>query len=489
MTSATQPWGFYGRSEELANLQRIFARKRFFFAKISGRRRIGKTSLIQQALGGYRERVLYVQIPDAEEAGVLSSFADALSTFGVRDLPQPPKRLAELADAIGTLVRGGYIVVLDEFQYFAKKRLAAFPSHLQRVVDELTRDAARVPGGLFVLGSLFTEMVALLDDRQAPLFGRTTDTLDLPHLDIAAILEILDHHADRAPERLLTLWNLFEGVPKFYRDAYEQDALRCDRGELLRRMFFNSSAPLRTEAADWFLHELQGRYDTILKYVAHHPGCTSSDINAHLQSVADLDSKTANQYLKILEDRFQLIERRLPIFADSRERKGRYYVRDNFLRSWLHALDQQVKAAHFRPLEKLIELSVERLCESEGAGLERLVATLYEERSRKRLPGFNLTHRVEGYWDRAGTEIDLVTVDDDSRTIRFGHCRRTADKLLPSVGKYEGHIQRFLAARQAYAGYRVEKVAIAPTIEPATAAELQRRGWLAQDLRALTQGM
>ncbi|HEY8375115.1 MAG TPA: ATP-binding protein [Nannocystis sp.] len=485
MSAQTTPWGFYGRSTELARLQKILGRKRFFFARITGRRRIGKTSLIQQALGGYREKVLYVQIPDSEEAGVLSAFADAVVIFGVA-LPRTPKRLAELADAIGELIRGGYIVVLDEFQYFAKKRLAEFPSHLQRVVDELLRDAEKVEGGLFVLGSLFTEMVTLLDDRQAPLYGRTTDTLDLPHLDIASVLEILDTHADRDPERLLTLWNLFEGVPKFYRDAYEQDALRCDRKELLRRMFFNSSAPLRTGAADWFLHELQGRYDAILKYVAHHPGCTSSDINAHLQDVAGLDSKTANQYLKVLEDRFQLIERKLPIFADSKERKGRYYIRDNFLRSWLHALDQQVKAVHFRPLDKLIDISDQRLREAEGAGLERLVATIYEERSRKGLPGFNLTHRVEGYWDRAGTEIDLVAVDDEARVIRFGHCRRTADKLPAALDAYDGHVQRFLSARRTYATYRIEKVAIAPSIPDALAEELRSHGWLAEDLRSLT---
>lgn len=487
MVSTT--WGFYGRSEELSTLKRIIERKRFFFARITGRRRIGKTSLIQQALGGYRERVLYVQIPDSEEAGVLSAFGDALSIFGVSRLRSPPKTLAELATAIGELLRDGYIVVLDEFQYFKRKRLHDFPSHLQRVVDELSREADKVPGGLFVLGSLFTEMVALLDDRQAPLYGRTTDTLDLPHLDIASVLEILDNHADRSPERLLTLWNLFEGVPKFYRDAFEQDALRCDQPELLRRMFFNSSAPLRTEAADWFLHELQGRYDAILKYVAHHPGCSSSDINAHLKDVAELEPKTANQYLKVLEDRFQLIERRLPIFADSKERKGKYYIRDNFLRSWLHALDQQVKAVHFRPLDTLIGQSEARLREAEGAGLERLAATIYQERSRKRLPGFNLTEHVSGYWDKAGTEIDLVAVDADSKVIRFGHCRRTADRLPGGLERYEGHIQRFLDARKSYSGFRIEKVAIAPSIDDNIANEIRSRGWLAEDLRALTRDL
>lgn len=40
--------------------------------------------------------------------------------------------------------------------------------------------------GLVVLGSLHAEMTALLDDRQASLFNRTTDTLELGHLRTGA---------------------------------------------------------------------------------------------------------------------------------------------------------------------------------------------------------------------------------------------------------------------------------------------------------------
>jgi AAA+ ATPase superfamily predicted ATPase len=36
---------FYGRHEEQAQLQAILQRRRWFFLQISGRRRIGKTSL------------------------------------------------------------------------------------------------------------------------------------------------------------------------------------------------------------------------------------------------------------------------------------------------------------------------------------------------------------------------------------------------------------------------------------------------------------
>src|SRR5439155_15545468 len=165
-----------------------------------------------------------------------------------------------------------------EFQYFNRKGYQEFCSYLRAAVDRHAARAEQVRGGLVVLGSIYTEMTALLEDRTAPLYNRVTDTIDLTHLDIGSILAILRDHADTTPERMLFLWNLFEGVPKFYRDCYEQGVLGGDRQSLLRRIFFESSSPLRTEAENWFLRELRGQYDVVLKFVARHAGCLHNEL-------------------------------------------------------------------------------------------------------------------------------------------------------------------------------------------------------------------
>jgi AAA+ ATPase superfamily predicted ATPase len=43
-------WGFYGRADELRAVTQIIRRNRWYFAKMTGRRRIGKTTLIQKAI-------------------------------------------------------------------------------------------------------------------------------------------------------------------------------------------------------------------------------------------------------------------------------------------------------------------------------------------------------------------------------------------------------------------------------------------------------
>jgi AAA+ ATPase superfamily predicted ATPase len=392
---------------------------------------------------------------------------------------------------IGTLARAGYVVALDEFQYFSRPALHEFTSYLQAVVDELSGDAGSVPGGLFVLGSIHTELVALLENRDAPLYNRTTDRIELRHLEIASILAILREHADATPERLLFLWNLFEGVPKFYRDCFEQGVLGAERAELLERMFFHSSSPLRSEANEWFLSELRGQYDVVLKYVARHPGCGSRELLEHVRTTSrHADAQRATEQVKVLIERYGMLERRLPVFDAPSERKARYYLRDNFLRAWLACLATPVAAVDFRPMAALVAQSDARLADAEGFALERLVGVLYEERGRKALGDFSLTERIQGYWNRKGIEIDLVAIDEDGKRIRFGTCKRSQTKLLADLESCRGHIARFLDEHQRFGrDWTVEQAAIAPQIDDATRREIAARGFLVQDLRDLTAGL
>ena len=481
-------WTFYGRQAELRQLRDILSRRRWFFLQISGRRRIGKTTLIQQALQAAGvSNTLYIQIPDSDPAGVVAACNGYLETFG---LEERVHSLAQLARLIARLAESGYVVALDEFQYFHRKSLFDFCSLLQAEVDRLSARAGEIAGGLIVLGSLHAEMTALLDDRQAPLFNRTTDTLELGHLDIGSVLEILRAHADEEPERLLFLWNLFEGVPKFYRDAYEQDVLDADRETLLRKLFFASSSPLRNEADNWFLRELRGRYDMVLQFLASHPGCNNAAIEAHLAEVSGPgEARQVGGHLKILGERYRMIERRLPILARPRARSGRYYIRDNFLRAWLSALQKPVSAAAFRPLETLVAQADARLMEVEGHALEDLAAQLYEERSRRGIGDFALSEHIRGYWDRSDVEIDLVAVSEEQQTIRFGSCKRQSGRLVGSLPSLKSAADRFLEAHKAYRSWAVEYVAIAPRITDAEAVDIRRCGVIPQSLGELSDGL
>lgn len=484
-------WGFYGRRDELDRLRSILGRDRWFFVKITGRRRIGKTALIRQALDAMAGRgVYYVQIPDSGEAGVISAVTDALDTFNVPPERYPrPRNMSEVAKLVEALAEDGFVVVLDEFQYFNRPAFAGFCSLLQAAADRLSAKADRVRGGWAVLGSIHAEMVALLEERSAPLYGRVTNPFDLDHLDIASVLTVLREHADPSPERLLFLWTLFEGVPKYYRDAFEEGVLGGDRHLLLRRMFFDSSAPLQAEADTWFLREIGGKADTVLKYVARNAGMMHKELVNAIRDASGEDVRNIGSYLTTLTERYRLIERKLPVFAKEDARKGRYYVTDNFLAAWLAALSSRVSARTFQPVERLVAEADERLATVEGVGLEKLVGRLYEERSRRGIGDFPLSQRICGYWDKKDTEIDLVAVSAGDERIRFGSCKRSAGKLLSDVTNFKAHVDRFLNENRTYQKWRVEYVGVAPRLDADERTVLTRADIIPQPLDELMAGL
>jgi hypothetical protein len=201
------------------------------------------------------------------------------------------------------------------------------------------------------------------------------------------------------------------------------------------------------------------------------------------------EAKQAGGYLKILTERYRMIERKLPIFAPAKARSGRYYIRDNFLRAWLSALQRPVSATAFRPLEELITQADERLANVEGFALESLAGQLYEERSRLGLGEFPLSERIRGYWDRGDVEIDLVAVSESERRIRFGTCRRNPDKLFESLAGLRTGAEAFIHSHGRFRDWRREFVAISPEIPSDLRPRLQQSDVIAQDLHDLTAGL
>ncbi len=495
-------WDFYGRRSEEAELRKIAGRGRWFFCEISGRRRIGKTTLVNRLLEHARsQKIFYVQIPDSDPSGVLKSVNDALEDLDVpsSDFPRP-RDLQQFAKLIGRFAEKEYFVVLDEFQYFHRKALYPFCSYLQAEVDRLRRrpDAS---GGLFVLGSIHNEMMAVLEDRRSPLFNRVTDRLEIRHLDFAALKQMWLAHGITDSYQQLFLWSLFEGIPKFYRDCFEQGVLRSDasyRETILRELFFKGSSPLRTEADNWFLNEFRGRYESLLKILAANDGCAHARI---IEEYSKIDGgsqmRQIASYLGVLESKFQIVERRLPIFgAKGISRKARYYVVDNFLLAWLGAIERQIKAARVRPMEICVTACARRLETVEGHSFEKMVRLLVEELSRKGDERFQVTSRVEGYWNRPedlsrSVELDLLLVNEDAKVLRVATCKRAEGQLVRGREEFDGHVEAFLRTKEGrrFEGYAKEKTAFAPVIGPEVRRELSADGYRAFDLDDLLSGL
>ncbi|WP_400769960.1 ATP-binding protein [Methylosinus sporium] len=487
-------WGFYGRRVELAEIDKILARRRFFFCAISGRRRIGKTSLIQEAIRrrGLTEDALYVQVPDSDERGVVQAFEDSIEDV-LDDQEFARKSCAnfsEIAILLFILWKNGWITALDEFQYFHRKALAEFQSHLQTYIDR-ARTEESIGGGLFTLGSIHTEMTAILEDRASPLFNRVTDRLDIGHWDFETLFEMFRSHDISDPRHRLFLWCLFEGVPKFYRDCFDQGVLKpiaSYRSETLRTMFFEGSSPLKDEADNWFLRELRGRYDTVLTLLARLGPLSHGQLRAEYDRAGPAQENQLAGYLKVLIEKYGMVEKLQPILSADRQRNARYVIADNFLSAWLAAIQRNVRLARIRPIEEAVAKADVSLQTHEGYAFEKLVRQITEECSRKGVGDFPLTELVAGYWNKADgsdIEIDMIALDETNRRIRFGSCKRSASAHdMQSLASFEEHVARFLATKTGapYRDWRIEKAVYAPIFSSFEREALGRAGMLCVDM-------
>jgi len=487
-------WSFYGRAEPLAELRRIVEAGRWFFCRIEGRRRIGKTTLLAELArqdGGLGDRLIYMQVPDSDERDVAYTFRQSLDSCEheqARALAGNVTHFATMAAAIGRLCAAGFIVVLDEFQYFTRSKLYAFNSFLQAEVDKL-RGAQLKHGGLFVLGSLQSEMNALLDDKSAPLYGRVTAQIPLDHWDFEDLLCVFANQGIQQPDQWLTLWTFFEGVPKFYHDAYEQELFGVPvadfSAELLRRMFIRSSSPLSEEADTWFLRELRGKAVSVLHFLADNAGCGHAEIVAAL--TGDEETHALGTHIARLVDRYKMVDKLQPVFSDSKSRNARYYIADNFLQAWLAVAKPAREEARLKPLDKVIAPALRRLETLEGFAFEKLIRSLHLEASRKGKGDFELSGLQLGYWNRPrdvskAIEIDLVALDEPDKRVRFGCCKRSS--AAHDLPVFEQHVQRFLqtSGHRHLAGWTQEMVLFSPSFSQQERALYEGKGYVTRDL-------
>jgi hypothetical protein len=295
--------------------------------------------------------------------------------------------------------------------------------------------------------------------------------------------------SDRAQQ--LFLWSRFEGVPKFYRDAFEQGVLTADvhyRRSTLRELFFEGSSPLRDEATNWFLRELRGRYDSVLKLLAKKGPCSHRELVSEYARAGSGDEKQLSAYLTTLIERYEMVEKLQPVFAGGKGRKARYAITDNFLASWLKALARNVQMARVQPIDECVGRADGALQSHEGYAFEKMIRLLTEECSRKNVGDFRLTELVRGYWNKADgsdVEIDMVACNRDNNVVRLGSCKRAPSRHDDqALLRFDGHVDRFLRTKEGrrFSDWRVEKALYSPAFNAPDRTRLNERGYRCYDI-------
>jgi hypothetical protein len=443
---------FVARRTELEQLSQVWklSQSHFFFFRLTGRRRIGKTELIRYFVHQEIDRqkinipVLYFYVTRQSPRSLLTEFQLILGqTFA----EYQAVTFTSLDQFFQTLLdlhtKHPLITIFDEFQYFQEVDPSAF-SILQKAMD---MRSGRMTGLFIVIGSLQSMMTKLFDDSKQPLFGRLNGTLHLSPFTPSAVVQLLLEK--RVPKhRILDYYSIFGGIPHYYRLVDDYQLWDQSVFTIISHLILRTDGILSNEGLELLLGEFGRNYSSwfsILKAIAGGYSRISEIINH-----SGVPRQNINRYLGELIQKHQLVIRKLPLGSSSSSKQSRYYLNDQFLNFWFRYVWRFKSWIEFGALPQLEQHIRQDFNTYKGKMFEDFIKRTLIERNQSTL---SFTE-IGSWWDRGKNEIDLIMVDQKRKRIVFIECKLHEQRYVEADLKAKAAV--FLKANPRYLHYRRE---------------------------------
>lgn len=304
---------FIGRNAELQQLSRFLERSPDSLAVVYGRRRVGKSELLRQALQLSGLQYVFFGCRQTSEAQNLA----ALQATIALQLNEPPLAFASLGGALEQLFRRAsdepLVLVLDEYPYL-HGLVKGIDSILQALIDRFN---GRSKLKVILCGSYIDIMAAILD-YASPLYGRAGLVMHLKPMDY---LETSAFYPDFCDEDKVRLYSVFGGIPAYTRKI---DPLLTVKENILNLVGAKDSE-LSIAINHFLLSEISKINNTNLVFSALSKETLKfSDLLAKTQLPnSAILTYTLNKLMSM-----RLIEKRAPINDEKNKRRTLYAIVD-----------------------------------------------------------------------------------------------------------------------------------------------------------------
>jgi len=382
---------FFDRAKEKALLDQLVNSDKQEVFILYGRRRVGKTALLNEITRNKKGIYFTGRQVTAEE--LLRSFSASVSRLlNIEGLVFATWEAA-LEKVFGLGKTQNVFLVMDEFQYMVEV-VPSLPSILQHLIDQNLDSKLK----LFLCGSSISFMEGTLSYRN-PLFGRKTGYMRLKAVSFEEsndFLSELDQHS------LLEAYSITGGIP-LYLLLWNQ---KKSTWRNVVNLFLSIGSPLKEEPAFILMQELREprMYHSILQAIAEG-NRTPSDISSRIGA---RDSRTLQPYLNTLRS-LEIVGRVTNVLErnPARTRRVKYEISDPLFRFWFTFI--------FPYLDAIEHQEPEIIRKKFSVSFSQYVSFEFESLARKKIAQVFSLDSVGRYWKR-DIEIDLLGIKDDEIT-------------------------------------------------------------------------
>ena len=305
---------FIGRAEELRKIKREISRDELRTILVYGRRRVGKSELIKQALQESECKSIYYECKQVTEESNTQSLCNIVAEHF--DLPKLGySKIEDLLEFIFNLsIKEKCTLVLDEYPYL-RENVKGMDSILQSLIDKY-KDSANIT---FILLGSYVDIMKSLLEHENPLFGRVDLTLNLKQMDYYDSALFYPNFSD---EDKIRIYSVFGGIPYYNRLVDDSISVK----ENLIELIASPDARLENEIEMYLKSEISKIVNANEVIEALAKGYSKySDILS--QSHVSSGSTMVDVLDRLM--RMEIVERKSPINIAFNRKKTGYFICDN----------------------------------------------------------------------------------------------------------------------------------------------------------------
>ncbi|MCL2863900.1 MAG: ATP-binding protein [Lachnospiraceae bacterium] len=409
---------FIGRKEELLELESRINSQKFEMIPLYGRRRVGKTRLLEEF--STNKRTIFFTADQFGETSnlenlsqaITSAFSPEMESMVFPDFQTAFEAIAKHAESNPDSL----LFIIDEYPYLAKA-VKGISSLLQKIIDKKYLKLNNLM--LILTGSQISFMEKQVLGYESPLYGRRTGQIKLMPLTLQEAHLFLPHIPN---EDFLSIYGITGGIPLYL--SMLDDHMTCKENIIKHVLQKNSF--LYEEPGNLLMQELRtpNKYNDIIAAIA-----SGSSEMKDIIGTTGIESGVLTKYLNTLID-LNIVEKKIPLTKIGKK-KPLYVVSDGLFRFWYRYVPKYKNFIETNKTNLIWEKIEADLPDFTAIEFEHFCRNwIYQQNGTKELPF--LISEVGSWWGNnpinhkptnLAEEIDIIGIGVEKNNLLIGECK------------------------------------------------------------------